>query len=81
MTSARVDFNNILPQKNQKIKNFLWRNRNILGRVLMFIGVALVFTAAGDTNIDVSIFWNVSFGILGLTSAFTGLHILEPSRR
>ena len=80
VTQARADYSNILPQKNQKIKNFLWRNHEEIGGVLIFLGFVLVFIAAGDTDADVSLFWNISFGILGLATAFTGLNILEPRR-
>lgn len=80
MTSARADYSNILPQKNKKIKIFLWRNRNIIGIGLMLVGFALIFIAVSNTDINVSIFWDISFGILGIATAFTGLHVLEPNR-
>lgn len=81
MTSARVDYNNILPQRNQKLQNFLWRNRSVIGRGLMFVGITFVFTAASDTDAGASIFWNIIVALLGFASAFTGLYILEPSRK
>ena len=80
VTQSQVDYSNILPQKNQKIKNFLWRNHEIIGGVLIFLGFVHVFTAVSDTDIAASLFWNISFGILGLATAFTGLNILEPRK-
>jgi len=81
VTQARADYSNILPQKNQKIKIFLWRNRSAIGRSLIFVGITLLFIAVGDTSMNTSIFWGIGFGVLGLVTSFIGLHILEPNRR
>ena len=69
----RADYSKLRPYKQRVVSR---KTRKGIGGTLLLSGVVLLYVFSGETDTNVSIFWNLGFGIAGAACSVLGMKML-----